>query len=411
LIGEDNTGTIINGGNLGKTILIASDNVGISRFTIQEGDYGIYSEESNVISIENNIISGASEYAISFTSGDSIRILNNTIDDSGIYLSGSVIDELEVANSTIITHNSIINEYHIIDSSELVYQIFLSIMVLDVNGEPVKDALVFIYDAENNLISVLITDEFGWISSIPITVSIQNSTSIFSLLPYRIEVEKESYETNVQIMNISQDNTLGISLKEKEALVKIPVSSFPWAVAIFGGIVGTFAVFGVSFILIEIFKFGLISLFIPLFSRIKSEDILNQPIRERIYGYIIGNPGVNYGMIKQDLGLANGQLIYHLRQLDNAHLIYSKKDGIKKRFYPVEFPKPKTPIHYFTETQNKILKVLKKASGITQKELAKTIGISRQVAYYHLSKLEQKGLIRKEVFGTQSRYYVVKQPS
>jgi predicted transcriptional regulator len=154
----------------------------------------------------------------------------------------------------------------------------------------------------------------------------------------------------------------------------------------------------------------LISLFLPLFSRLKRSDILNQPIRERIYGYILGNPGANYGAIKQDLSIANGQLVYHLKQLADAHMIYSRKDGIKKRFFPVEHPKPKGPIYYLNETQKRILKAIRNLAGQTQQEIAKKAGISRQMAYYHLTKLEQKGIIYKETHGVKRRYYPIDNP-
>ena len=178
--------------------------------------------------------------------------------------------------------------------------------------------------------------------------------------------------------------------------------AFPWALVIMVGFIGAI---GISGLAIEIFKYGWITLFLPLYSRIKKEKMLDQPTRYKIYGYIIGNPGAHFGLIKQELGLPNGQLVHHLRQLKHVHLIYSTEDGIKKRFYPVEFPKPKTDEHYFTKIQEKILGVIKENSGISQKRIASSAGISRQVASYHLTKMEQIGVIKKELEGRESRYY------
>jgi parallel beta-helix repeat protein len=410
LMGEDNTGTIIDGDTDGTVIRVSSDDVDISGFTIQGGDYGIYCDESDYVLIEDNVISGSSEYGIFVTSCGSLSILNNSGTDSEIYLSDSIISELWIENTTLTNHDSTIQNLHLDDTSELLIVILLSIMVVDEKNDPVEGAAVFIMDTNDNIVSVHVTDANGMVRSINLVVTLQDAATITSYLPYRIVVEKESFETVILDMNSSRDNTIGISLKDETVIVKTSSPGFPWAMVLMVGFIGTLAVFGASTFLMEVLKFGLLSLFIPLFTRLKRKEILNQPIRERIYGYILGNPGANYGLIKHELSLPNGQLVYHLRQLTVAHLIYSRKDGIKKRFFPVEFPKPKGPIHYLTETQKNILKVVKKVSGISQKDIAKSVGITRQVAYYHLSKLEKKGLIKIEAQGTERRYYAIENP-
>jgi predicted transcriptional regulator len=58
-----------------------------------------------------------------------------------------------------------------------------------------------------------------------------------------------------------------------------------------------------------------------------------------------------------------------------------------------------------------MLGVIDKNSGIGQKKLASKLGISRQVAGYHLTKMERKGLINKEIEGRETRYYPSKEYS
>jgi predicted transcriptional regulator len=146
-------------------------------------------------------------------------------------------------------------------------------------------------------------------------------------------------------------------------------------------------------------------IFIPLYSRLKKQKLLDQPTRYKIYGYIIGNPGAYFGLIKEELELGNGQLVYHLKQLEDAHMIYSREDGPKKRFYPSDIPRAKEGSSNISSIQDKILGVIKNNSGIGQKKIASEMGISRQVAGYHLTKMERKGLIDKEVKGRETRYY------
>jgi predicted transcriptional regulator len=170
-------------------------------------------------------------------------------------------------------------------------------------------------------------------------------------------------------------------------------------------LVGFIGAVGIGALFTEVFRDGLLALFLPLYSRRKREKVLDRPTRERIYGYIIGNPGAYFGLIKEELDLGSGQLVYHIKQLEEAHLIYSKEDGAKKRFYPADIPKQKSTIPLLSEIQEKILGIIKDNEGIGQKKIASHLGISRQVAGYHLTKMERKGVIEKETVGREAKYY------
>ncbi len=205
------------------------------------------------------------------------------------------------------------------------------------------------------------------------------------------------------------DNSLdlesGLTGDDVEALLlKRPVTEpvFPLLLFI---IIGSICAIGVGSLLTEIGKLALLTLFLPLYTRIKKEELLDQPTRYKIYGYIIGNPGAHFGLIKEELELGSGQLVYHLRQLRDANLIYSRADGVKKRFYPAHTPKPKRGIPNISDFQEKILGIIKNNSGIGQKKLASSMGISRQVAGYHLTIMEKKGFIKKKVIGRETKYY------
>jgi predicted transcriptional regulator len=116
-------------------------------------------------------------------------------------------------------------------------------------------------------------------------------------------------------------------------------------------------------------------------------------------------------LIKDDLDLGSGQLVYHLKQLEEAHMVYSREDGVKKRFYPADAPRSKKVTPNISDIQEEILGVVEDNSGIAQKKIASSVGISRQVAGYHLTKMAQKGLIDKEVVGRETRYYASKKYS
>lgn len=382
-------------------IYLVNASPNIAHNHISSGNSGVYAEQSSP-SISNNVISNISDYGIYAKSGDSLKIINNTLINANMVFLNCTIKELWLKNSNITKINTTIEDYHPDATSSLEIRWFLRLRVVDEEGEPIENATVLIYDAYDSFISAHITDPEGWIEWIIIIDSLQNSTSNITYNPYRIFVVKDSL-TNTTMLTIDENKAVTISLEVDEGLTVASNPSFPWAFVIVVGFIGAI---GIGGLLIEVMKYGLLTLFLPLYSRIKKEKMLDQPTRYKIYGYIIGNPGANYGLIKQDLGIPNGQLVHHLRQLTHAHLIYSTEDGIRKRFYPVDFPKPKKGEHYFTHLQEKILRLIKENSGISQKRIASSTGISRQVASYHLTKMEQIGVIRKELVGRHNRYYV-----
>jgi hypothetical protein len=65
------------------------------------------------------------------------------------------------------------------------------------------------------------------------------------------------------------------------------------------------------------FKF----LVIPLYTKIRREEVLDHFTRGRIYGMIESSPGVHYTLIKKKVGVGNGTLTYHLSTLEREGFI------------------------------------------------------------------------------------------
>jgi parallel beta-helix repeat protein len=371
----------------------------IAQNEISDSVYGIYADHSSP-SIFNNIISEISQYGIYAQSGDSLKIINNTMLNAQMIFIDSIIKEIWLKETHITRINTTLEDSHLDETSSFEIEWLLQIQIIDEEGNPVEDATVLIYDAHDTLISAHFTDSEGWVRSIPVVELKQSASFTRVYNPYHILVIKGPL-SNAETVTIQDDTEMVISLKGEDAAVPTK-AGFPWALVIMVGFIGAIGIGSLAF---EVTKYGLIALFLPLYSRIKKEKVLDQPTRYKIYGYIIGNPGAHFGLIKDDLDLGSGQLVYHLQQLVEAHMIYSREDGVKKRFYPADTPQPKSDSPNFSETQEKILGIIKKNSGIGQKKIASDMGISRQVAEYHLTKMERKGLINKEVEGRETKYY------
>ncbi len=156
----------------------------------------------------------------------------------------------------------------------------------------------------------------------------------------------------------------------------------------------------------EVGKLALISLILPLYTRIKKEEVLDNEIRGMIRGYIIANPGDNYNSIKRALDLNNGTLAHHLRVLERADVIQSKQDGMFKRFYPASMKIPRDNGGEISEIQRILLSKIAESPGINQKEIASLLGLSKGVVSYHVKMLLGKQLLRIEKRGRKTFCYV-----
>jgi hypothetical protein len=153
-------------------------------------------------------------------------------------------------------------------------------------------------------------------------------------------------------------------------------------------------------------RFKLLLALGPLYSKIRREEVLDQFVRGQVFGYIQANPGDHYSSIRQTLHLKNGTLAYHLRTLEREGFIFSRMDGIFRRFYPSGLDPGRVRLKSTVkETHGRIMELIEGNPGITPKELAAKLGASHQVASYHIRLLARRGSIRLEQKGRNTFCY------
>ncbi len=152
------------------------------------------------------------------------------------------------------------------------------------------------------------------------------------------------------------------------------------------------------------------ALLLPLYTKLMKDRVLDHYLRGKIHGYIIANPGEHYNAIKDQLDVTNGALSYHLRVLEREGYIRSRMDGMYKRFYPSEMKLPRTT-RQISSFQEVILTIVKNNQGLSQKDIAKRIGVSSQVINYHIKLLEDSGLIKVDRSRRKSRVYATDAPA
>jgi predicted transcriptional regulator len=149
----------------------------------------------------------------------------------------------------------------------------------------------------------------------------------------------------------------------------------------------------------------------PLYSKIRKEEVLDQFVRGQVFGYVQANPGDHYSSIRETLRLKNGTLAYHLRTLEREDFIFSRMDGIYRRYYPSGAdPARVARKGNLKETHSRMLELIESGPGITPKELAVRLGTSHQVASYHIRLLARRGRIRIETKGRNTLCFPASAP-
>jgi predicted transcriptional regulator len=188
-----------------------------------------------------------------------------------------------------------------------------------------------------------------------------------------------------------------------------PVSSTTWwnsATATLAA-VGVLAAVLAAINSVEWGKYKFLGVFLPLYTKLKKEDILNQYTRGKIHGYLLANPGDYFNSIAKALDISSGNLAYHLRVLEREGEIVSKKDGVHKRFYPRGVKIGTSTENELSEVQRSIYKVIKETPGIKQKDIASLLGVASSTVNYHIQKLIVSGLVLARRKGMAMQYRVV----
>ncbi len=156
----------------------------------------------------------------------------------------------------------------------------------------------------------------------------------------------------------------------------------------------------------EFGKYGLFKILIfPLYTRLRKTEVLDHFVRGQIYGYIQANPGTHFNLLKTNLRINNGTLAHHLRTLEVQGFLKSKRDGIFKRFYPIDVQVPTDEGIRLSDLQVRILEMVNDGSGATQAEIARKLNVSQQAVSYNLRLMSHEGMLLVEKTGRERRYY------
>jgi len=169
----------------------------------------------------------------------------------------------------------------------------------------------------------------------------------------------------------------------------------------------TLSIFGLLVSAVEPLKYLLLKVFLlPLYTRLEKSEVLDNFTRGAIYGFVVANPGAHFNLIKLELRLNNGAIIYHLDILEKEGFISSEKSGIYKRFY-ANGQQKKDKMNWLTDVQRRIVEAIKTGPGKTQKDLASIIGLSARALNYHIKCLLKLEVIKVTRMGRFTKCYIM----
>lgn len=171
--------------------------------------------------------------------------------------------------------------------------------------------------------------------------------------------------------------------------------------------IGALTLLGIA--ITETGKYKLLSFLlflIPMYTRIKKDDLLDNFVRGEIYGLIKGNPGICYTGLMKKLDVKNGTLSYHLHKLEKMEMIRSRREGLRYRaFYPTDMKFPAEERFRLTDLQVNILNTVKQNGGLTQRDIAKKLSKNPQTINYNIKVLRQSELVHLRRQGRKTVCY------
>ena len=145
--------------------------------------------------------------------------------------------------------------------------------------------------------------------------------------------------------------------------------------------------------------------FFPLYTRLKKEEVLDHFVRGQVFGVIKTEPGTHFTEIRENLGLSNGTLSYHLRTLEVAGFIRSEREGMYKRFFAADAQPDRGGEGIRLSTLQKILvEILRRNPGSPQRDLALQAGVTQQTVSYNLRILQKQGILQTVSRGRRQVY-------
>lgn len=143
---------------------------------------------------------------------------------------------------------------------------------------------------------------------------------------------------------------------------------------------------------------------LPLYARLSKGDVLRHDVRNGVFEQVKAEPGTRFEQLRRALDVPAGVLSFHLRVLEREGYVRVSREWTRRRYYPEGIAPPAS----VSTTEQAIEALLSRDPGMSASAVAHALGISRQLARYHLKRLERQGWLRAEGDGGLVGYKLVR---
>lgn len=148
---------------------------------------------------------------------------------------------------------------------------------------------------------------------------------------------------------------------------------------------------------------------VGLYAKITRAEVFDNSVRERIFQAIRAHPGVSASDLARLADVSWGTTIYHLDVLEQTRMVTSLRKGRYRRYFEngAQLTASKDVVAVMQNPVTAgVVETLRRAPGVTQKELASATQMTPQALHWHLTRLVGAGVVRKEREGRVVRHFV-----
>ncbi|MHB8633444.1 MAG: winged helix-turn-helix transcriptional regulator [Thermoplasmatota archaeon] len=152
---------------------------------------------------------------------------------------------------------------------------------------------------------------------------------------------------------------------------------------------------------------------LPGFTRLREEEILNNPVRGTMVQAIRSEPGITPPELQRLTKAGWSTVVYHLSVLERSKLVSSTIDGRHKRFFPSDGI-PRDQRGRIAAMRNKrtahLYGIISGEPGIGPSDLCRRLGVGRSTIYWHVERLERAGLIGRDRHHLRTAFFANPEP-
>ncbi|GEM_PF-2638547 len=148
---------------------------------------------------------------------------------------------------------------------------------------------------------------------------------------------------------------------------------------------------------------------LALYTRIAKERLLDHGSREKLLLAIRERPGLPVADLASGTGVPRNTATYHLRRLEREGLVVSQRSGRVRVWFLVGGDARRDEAPAYAALRHGVTRAIAMQvaaqPGVDQQALCARFGLAPSLAHWHVDRLLQTGLVRKERDGRHVRYY------